>query len=248
MTYTTTDLMGRVARVTGSGTGIGRAVAHALAGAGCRVVVNARTGSNVEQVAQEITDAGGNALGVRADVSDPDSVEAMFRQARRAFGPVEILVACAGISGPRAFGQDVTPGEFLEVLKVNLWGTLLCCKYALPPMIQRRAGRIITFTGAGAREPLKGALPYASSKAGIEGLTRNLALEVGPMGVTCNCIGPGLVDTPGFPLSGYPPERRMSMRPVGPEHAARLAVWLASDAASDVNGQSIDAPEWDSGR
>ena len=248
MVDTTTGIGGRVALVTGSGTGIGRAIARALADAGCRVVVNARTGSNVEQVVREITDAGGNATGIRADVSDPDAVEALFRQARRSFGPVEILVACAGIMGPRAFGQDVTPGEFLEVLKVNLWGAFLCCKFALPSMIQRRSGRIITVTGGGADKPLKGALPYATSKAGIEGLTRNLALETGALGITCNCINPGLVDTPGFPLSGYPPERRASMKPVSPEHAARLTVWLASDAAREVNGQSIDAPEWDRGR
>ncbi|MSQ26622.1 MAG: SDR family oxidoreductase [Dehalococcoidia bacterium] len=110
-------------------------------------------------------------------------------------------------------------------------------------MIQRRSGRIITVTGGGADKPLKGALPYATSKAGTEGLTRNLALEVGPLGITCNCLNPGLVDTPGFPLSGYPPERRASMKPVSPGHAARLTVWLASEAAREVNGQSIDAPE-----
>lgn len=241
------NLNGKVALVTGGATGIGRAIAHGLADAGARVVVNARTAANVDAAVAEITAAGGQAAGVPADVADPDSAEALVRAARRAFGPVEVLVACAGIKGPSAFGQDVTPGEFLEVLKVNLWGTFLCCKYVLPAMVQRRAGRIITFTGGGAKTPLKGALPYAASKTGVEGLTRNLAFEVGPLGITVNCIEPGLVDTPGFPLSGYPPERRAQMHPVSPEHAARLAIWLASDAAAEVNGQVIDAVEWDRG-
>ena len=241
----TDELKDKVVLITGSGRGIGRAIALSMAESGAQVVVNARSASDVGQVVAEIRAKNGAALPHAADVSVPDQVEAMVRRVSRTFGPVDVLVNCAGIIGPQAFGQEVTPGEFLDVLKVNLWGTFLCCKYVLPAMIQRRSGRIINFTGGGAAQPLKGGLPYATSKAGIEGLTRNLALEVEPMGITCNCISPGRVDTPGFPVGPSPADQRGV---VGPEHAAHLAVWLASDASKDVNGQAIDAPAWDKAR
>ena len=233
----------RVVLVTGSGWGIGRAIAGRFARDGAAVVVNARTVGDVEDAVAEITAAGGTAVGLPADVSDPGQVEAMFRQARRELGPVEILVNNAGIPGPAAFAQNVTADEFLAVLKTNLWGTFLCSKFALPAMIERGWGRVMTMTGAGAARPYRGALPYASSKAGVEGLTRNLAEEVARFGITCNCIAPGRVDTRGFALARSPGGPELSAVP--PDMAATLAVWLASDEASSVNGQTISAPEWE---
>ena len=112
-------------------------------------------------------------------------------------------------------------------------------KYALPSMVERRWGRIINFTGGGAASdrPLRGGAAYGSSKAGVEGLTRNMAVEVGRFGITCNAIAPGRVDTLGFPAATIV---NSSGTLVGPEHAARLAVWLASDASAEVNAAAID--------
>lgn len=236
------DMTGRIVLVTGSGWGIGREIANHFGRHGASVIVNARTASDVEDTVTEINNAGGSAVGLPADVSDPGQVEAMFRQAKQALGPVDILVNNAGIPGPAAFAQNVTADEFLSVLKINLWGTFLCSKFAVPSMIEKGWGRIMTMTGAGAARPYRGSLPYASSKAGIEGLTRNLAEEVGPFGVTCNCIAPGRVDTRGFALSRYP--RSPDTSAVEPDLAARLAIWLARPEASSVNGQTISAPEW----
>lgn len=239
-----TDATGPVVLVTGSGVGIGRAIALAFARSGARVAVNARTQADIDAVCAEITAGGGTAIGVRADVADPDAVEAMVRQVRRALGPIDVLVNNAGTPGPRAFAQDVTPREFLDVLRTNLWGAFLCAKFVLPSMVERRAGRIINFSGGGAasEHPLRGGLAYASSKAGVEGMTRNLALEVARFGITVNCIQPGRVDTRGFPAAEI---TSGAGNLVPPDHAARLAVWLASSEAADINGQSIDAPAWD---
>lgn len=241
------DASGQVVLVTGSGTGIGRAIALAFAQHGARVAVNARTQADIDAVVAEITADGGAAIGVRADVADPDAVEAMVREVRRAFGPIEVLVNNAGTPGPRAFAQDVTPQEFLDVLRTNLWGAFLCTKFVLPSMVERHAGRIINFSGGGAAtdHPLRGGLAYASSKAGVEGMTRNLALEVARFGITVNCIQPGRVDTRGFPAAEI---TSGAGNLVPPDHAARLALWLASPDADGINGQSIDAPAWDRSR
>jgi 3-oxoacyl-[acyl-carrier protein] reductase len=236
-----------VVLVTGAGTGIGRAIALEFARSGARVAVTARTRADVERVVAEATAAGGTALAACADVADPSAVEALVRDVRRALGPIEVLVNNAGTPGPRAFAQDVTPGEFLDVLRVNLWGTFLCTKYVLPGMIQRRSGCVINMTGGGAatERPLRGGIAYASSKAGVEGFTRNLALEVASFGVTVNAIQPGRVDTRGFPATTITGGAEGL---VAPEHAARLAVWLTTEEGRAVHGQTIDAVAWDRAR
>jgi len=230
--------------VTGSGSGIGRAIAGQFARDGAAAMVNARTASDVENAVSEIAAGGGTAVGLPADVSDPGQVEAMFCQARRAPGPVpvEILVNNAGIPGPAAVAQDVAPDEFLTMLKINLWCTFLCSKFALPTMIERGWGRIMTMTGASAARPYRRSLPYASSKAGIEGLTRNLAEKLARFGITYNCIAPGRVDTRAFALAVNPAGTKAAA--VSPDLAASLAVWLASDEMSLVNGETIRAPGW----
>ncbi len=233
---------GRVVLVTGAGSGIGKAIAEEFGQAGARVALAARTLADVESVRDVIRSHGGTAEAVRCDVSDPDQVEAMVRQVRRSLGPVDVLVANAGVPGPAAFLQHVTPGEFLQVVHTKLFGTFLCSKFVVPEMVARGWGRVITMTGAGAAWPMRGASPYGSTNAAVEGLTRNLAVEVERFGVTVNCISPGRVATRAFPIN---PATEGAVPLVGPEYAARLAVWLASDAAAKITGQTIDATAWD---
>lgn len=237
----------QVVVVTGAGTGIGRAIALEFGRSGARVAVASRTRADIEAVAAEIAAAGGSPLAVPVDVTDPGSVEAMVRDVRRALGAIDVLVNNAGTPGPRAFAQDVTPAEFLEVIQTNLWGAFLCAKFVLPAMIARRGGCIINMTGGGAASdrPLRGGIAYASSKAGVEGFTRNLSLEVAAMGVNVNAIQPGRVETRGFPAATI---TAGADGLVPPDHAARLAVWLASEQGRDTHGQTIDAVEWDRAR
>jgi len=238
---------GQVVVVTGAGTGIGRAIALEFGRSGASVAVASRTRADIEAVAAEVAAAGGSALAIPVDVTDPGSVEAMVRDVRRALGPIDVLVNNAGTPGPRAFAQDVTPAEFLEVIQTNLWGTFLCSKFVLPALIARRGGCIINMTGGGAAtdRPLRGGIAYGSSKAGVEGFTRNLSLEVAPMGINVNAIQPGRVETRGFPAATI---ASGADGLVPPDHAARLAVWLASEQGRDTHGQTIDAVEWDRAR
>ena len=192
----------RVVIVTGSTVGIGRTIAEEFASNGWAVVVNARNAGDVDTVSAAIAAEGGTVLGIPTDVTDPDAVQAMVERTESELGPIDTLVNNAGIPGPRVFAQDVEAHEFLEVLRVNLWGAFLCAKYVLPRMIERGGGgHIINMTGGGAASdrPLRGGISYASSKAGVEGMTRNLALEVSRFGITVNAIQPGRIASRGFP-------------------------------------------------
>ncbi|MYD64519.1 MAG: SDR family oxidoreductase [Chloroflexi bacterium] len=234
--------------VTGSTVGIGRAIAGEFAAAGWSVVVNARNADDVATVSAELAAKGGTVLGIPTDVTDPDAVRAMVERTEAELGPIDVLVNNAGIPGPVAFAQNVEPHEFLEVLRINLWGAFLCSKYVIPGMIERGAGRIINMTGGGAAtdRPLRGGIAYASSKAGVEGMTRNLALELSRFGVTVNAIQPGRIASRGFPeLEG---DARRGVQFVSAEPAGRLALWLASDEAAEVTGETIDAQAWDAER
>jgi NAD(P)-dependent dehydrogenase (short-subunit alcohol dehydrogenase family) len=236
-------LSGKVAVVTGAGRGIGEAVAVELARKGARVALAAKTATEINAVAAEINSTGGLALAIPMDVGVPEDVQHLFQAVESHFGPVEILVSNAGVRGPTSFIQNVPPEDFMEVLRVNLYGTFLCARTVLPGMIERRWGRIINMSGAGAFTGARGGGPYGASKSAVEGLTRTIALEVGRFGITCNAIQPGRVDTRTFPLAESPADRQL--RAVGPEHAARCAAWLASEEASDVTGQTVNAVEWD---
>ena len=236
-------LSGKVAVVTGAGRGIGKAVAVKLARQGARVALAAKTSAEINDVATEINNTGGLALAIPTDVSVPGEVQHLIQEVESQLGPVGILVCNAGVRGPTAFVQNISPEDFMEVLRVNLYGNFLCVREVLPGMIERRWGRIINLSGGGAFTGVRGGGPYGASKSAVEGLTRTIALEVGRFGITCNALQPGRVDTRTFPLAESPADRQL--RAVGPEHAARCAAWLASEEASEITGQTIDAVEWD---
>lgn len=186
-------LTDKIALVTGAGRGIGRAVALAMARAGCHVVLAARTRESLEQVASAVRGYGREAVPVVCDVGSRASVEALETTARRV-GVVQILVNSAGIA-PAASFLEMDDALLEEVLRVNFMGTYHCCKRFLEPMIAARWGRIINIASTTAKTAYPYTAAYTASKHAVLGLTRVLALETARQGVTANAICPGYVDT-----------------------------------------------------
>jgi len=246
------DFKGRAALVTGAGQGVGREVALLLASHGAEVViVNDFHAERAEAVSAEIRSSGGNALAVQADVSDAESVERLFDAATRQAGAIDVLVNNAGNAGP-VTEIDVLP-PFWETdaeswapwLDTNLYGVLHCSRAALPGMVERGYGRIVTVISDAARVGDARVAVYAAAKAGAAGFTRAIARGAGEHGVTANCVSLGAIDTPGLAKRRTDPERRekqLRAYPVPrfgqPRDAAATIVFLASDAAAWVTGQT----------
>lgn len=243
----------RTALVTGGGSarGIGRALAHRLAAQGWAVAVVDIDGDAAASVAGEIAaEHGVRAFGARMDVGDPASVRDVVAKVEQALPPLVGLANIAGVSSPTEFG-DVTVAEWDRVLDVNLRGTFLVTQAVLRGMVDRGLGRVVNVSSISAQRGggTYSKVPYSAAKAGIIGLTRALAREVGPHGVTVNSVAPGPIDTDimGGPLS---PERKASMSAdvlvgrVGStgEVAALMAFLLGEDAGYitaatyDING------------
>lgn len=184
-----TDLTGRLAVVTGGGSGLGAAIATHLVKAGARVALVGRRPQPLEDTAARLGDA---AFPVVADVADPGAVEGV--KARLAGEEVSILVNNAGIAGPVAPLVDIAPEEWDEVFAVNVRGTYLMCRAFLPGMIARRAGDIVNVASVSGKRPLARRTPYCASKMAVIGLTSTLAFEAGPFGVQVNSLSPGPVD------------------------------------------------------
>lgn len=188
----------KVAVVTGAAQGIGFGVAERLAAIGCRVVLLDRDAAGLDSARARMATA---ALAVAADVSDEAAVRSAFERIEAELGPVQILVNNAGISpahdGRSLPVEEMAIGEWRRVLDVNLTGTFLCCRAALPAMKASGWGRIVNFSSMGGRmRSLLSGAHYAATKAGVIGFTRVLAGQVGAFGITANCIAPGRIDTP----------------------------------------------------
>ena len=188
-------LTGRRAVVTGGGRGIGVAVAEALAAVGASVVVTARTGAEIEAVAEGLRGAGGAAHAVVCDVADPDSVAAMVARARELLGGVDILVNNAGVARSAPF-LKVTLEEWEHLHRVNATGALLATQVFLPEMLERRWGRIVNVASVASFIGARYITSYAASKHALLGMARCLADELGGTGVTVNSVCPSYVDTP----------------------------------------------------
>lgn len=239
------DLTGRLALVTGAGRGLGRAIALALAGHGATVLLNGRDARPLEAVAARIREAGGAAELRVADLTDPAAREGLVSGIRQAHGRLDILVNNAGARARRALG-DFAPGEIAGVMATNLIAPFELARLAAPLMVARRWGRIVNIASIAGPIARGGDAAYTASKAGLVGLTRALAAELGPHGITVNAIAPGFFATEANREMAEDPQiaawlkTRTSLGRWGrPEEIGGAAVFLASDAASFVTGHVL---------
>jgi NAD(P)-dependent dehydrogenase (short-subunit alcohol dehydrogenase family) len=235
-------LQGKVALVTGAGSGIGAATARRFAREGALVAINDAKTEGLEAVAGDIRAAGAKALVIAGDVAKKADCERMVKQTTEAFGRLDILVNNAGINRD-AMAAKMTEEQWDAVLAVNLKGTFLCAQAALPGMRERAWGRVINTSSIGSLGNI-GQANYAASKAGVIGLTKTLALEYAKYGVTVNAIAPGPVMT--AMLAGVPDaikDKIVAQVPVGriaaPDEIAAVHVFLASDDSAFMTGQVL---------
>jgi NAD(P)-dependent dehydrogenase (short-subunit alcohol dehydrogenase family) len=250
-------LKDRVAIVTGGSRGIGRAIALRFAQEGAAVVVAARSEAEVQGVAADIAKAGGRAAAVAADVGTEAGCEGIVRAARENFGAADILVNNAGIYGPVKPVEQISAAEWDSVLAANLRGPFLLSRLVLPEMYRRGSGVILNITSAAGKIPFSLNSPYAASKAGLAGLTRTLAAEGARKGVRVNAISPGPVPETqmsqilGRELADYFHGNQEQMfkqfvegilqgRPQTGAEIAAAAVFLVSDEASAITGQTLN--------
>ncbi len=188
------DLDGKVAIVTGGGSGIGRAVVHALVKEGAKVAIVDIDLSSAETVVIEAGKLGGDSIAVKTDVSNSKEVYHAVEETLRKYGTIDILVNDAGLrSAPSV--REVSEEEWDRVIAVNLKGTFLCCKAVVEHMIEKKSGRIVNFSSGQWFRPI-GAAAYAASKGGVISLSKSLATEVAAYGVNVNVVAPGFTDTP----------------------------------------------------
>ncbi len=238
-------LQGKFAVVTGAGQGLGEAIAVRLAREGAAgIVVNDLNGETAGRTAEQVRAAGSRALVVAGSVTDEAFVAELMERAVKEMGSVDVLVNNAGITRDKLM-KDMSAADFDAVVNLNLRGTFLCCKYGTPPMVATKWGRVINMSSR-AHLGNKGQTNYSASKAGVIGLTRSLAFELGKFGVTANCIAPGVIATPGVTtLPHYQDlvDRIAPTLPIPrlgrPEDVAGVAAFLASDDAAYVTAETI---------
>jgi 3-oxoacyl-[acyl-carrier protein] reductase len=239
----------RVAVVTGAAQGIGAATAHRLAAEGAAVAVVDLDAARARAVADEIAAAGGRAVGIGCDVTDAEAVAAMTDQVVQAYGGLHVLVNNAGITRDNLLFRMPLP-EWEAVLTTNLTSMFLCCQAAQQHMVTARYGRIVNLSSRSALGN-RGQVNYAAAKAGVQGLTATLAVELGPFNVTVNAVAPGYVATAmtaatAERVGSSPEEHQRAVaehtplrRVAQPAEIASVIAFLASDDASYVSGQTL---------
>lgn len=238
-------LGGKVALVTGASRGIGRAIALRLAGEGAKVAINyAGNTAKAEAVKAEIEQNGGEAILVQADVADSSAVEAMVAKVTEAFGQIDILVNNAGITRDGLL-MRMKEEDFDAVVNTNLKGVFHCTKTVSKLMMKKRSGRIINMASVVGIMGNAGQTNYAAAKAGVIGFSKSAAKELAARGITVNVVAPGFIDTDmtatmtdkakELTLTGIP------MKKMGtPEDVANAVLFLASDCASYITGQTVN--------
>jgi NAD(P)-dependent dehydrogenase (short-subunit alcohol dehydrogenase family) len=239
------DLHGRVAVVVGGATGLGRAIAFALASAGANVVPSSRRINQVKQAVTEIQSFGRHSLVLTSDVLNRDSIQALHDAVFNQFGKIDILVnaAAANTQSPTLQGSEK---EWSSILETNLTGIFRTCQIFAPTMIRTGYGRIINLASLGSFVAFSGAAAYCASKAGVASLTKSLAIELASSGVNVNAIAPGFFPSPlnSSLVESTPRGKELLLRtPMHrfgkPQELAGTAVFLASEAASFITGEVI---------
>jgi len=237
--------------ITGAGRGIGKRLALGFAEAGARVGLLARSQAELDLAKLEIEQAGGNALRLRADVRDLEQLHAAVDRMKVVFGGLDVLIASAGVQGPIGPLLTTNPKAWNETIEVNLIGVVNSCRAVLPPMIEKRSGKMILVVGGGSGHTRPNFGAYAASKAGVVRFAEGLAVEVSDHNVQVNCISPGNVYThmtdeilhAGEDMAGRREiEEAEQVRITGgipPDKQVQLALFLASDRSNHISGKLI---------
>src|SRR4051794_25549240 len=241
-------LEGKVAIVTGAGSGLGRASAIALASEGAKVVVSDVDDDGGNTTVEQIASAGGTASYQHCDVAQAGDCEALIDAARERYGALHVLHNNAGVAliGRDGFAPNMKPDDWDKIISINLSGTFYCCHYAVPVMEHSGGGSIINTASSMAHLPLGGIDAYAASKGGVALLTKSMAPSAGRLGIRVNAISPGYVDTPKNAMiwatevihDGFELGHASGMQE--PEEIAEVVVFLASDDSRSFNGAVLN--------
>jgi 3-oxoacyl-[acyl-carrier protein] reductase len=233
-------LKDKIAIVTGAGQGIGLGIAKKLAQQGCNVIIADLSEEKATQVAQELQALGVKTLAVKCDVSNKSDVDSMATKVKQEFGSVDILVNNAGIYPFKAFAE-MAEADWDKIMNINLKGNYIVTQAILT--LLKDGGKIVSISSVASMLGMAGLSAYCASKAGMNGLTRALAIELAPRKITVNAVAPGAVNTPGAAASDEVKQQTLAVIPLKrmgePEDIANLVAFLASDEASYITGQVI---------
>jgi NAD(P)-dependent dehydrogenase (short-subunit alcohol dehydrogenase family) len=240
------DLSGRVALITGSSRGIGRAIAERMAEAGAKVVVSSRKLDACEEVVAAIRKAGGDATAIACNIATKEELQALVARTREVYGKIDVLVCNAAVNPHFGVTQEIPDSAFQKVLDCNIRSNHWLCQLVVPEMAERRDGVVIIVSSIGGLKGSAALGTYGLSKAADMALARNLAVEWGPKNVRVNCLAPGIVRTDFARALWDNPEiykatiERYPLRRIGePDEIAGAAIFLASRAGSFITGQTI---------
>lgn len=237
-----------VAVITGAASGIGRESAMAFSRKGVRVTVSDVQEEKLNETARLIEEKGGEVLTVKADVSKEEEVRNLIARTEETFGRIDYLCNNAGVGGALNSTANYTTEEWDRVINVNLRGQWLCMKYAIPVMLTTGGGSIVNVTSILGSVGFENAPAYVAAKHGLEGLTKTAAIEYSAKGIRVNSVAPGFIETPMLEKAGITtdPEVKRSivaLHPIGrlgkPEEIAAAIVWLCSEEASFITGQTL---------